>query len=124
MLEYTNKIDLKKVLSQEKKLVKYYSEFENNIKYSLETYIEEFKEVSFDNEILKTMLINNFASAVIQVENNIQNIQSLTNILEILEKQDEVSNTDIETYNKLASKVDKDIELLQNFLYQTIDKYI
>ena len=76
MLEYTNKTDLKKVLSQEKKLVKYYSEFENNIKYSLETYIEEFKEVSFDNEILKTMLINNFASAVIQVENNIQNIKS------------------------------------------------
>ena len=123
MLEYTNKIDLKKVLSQEKKLVKYYSEFENDIKYSLETYIEEFKEVSFDNEILKTMLINNFASAVIQVENNIQNIQSLTNILEILEKQDEVSNTDIETYNKLASKVDKDIELLQNFLCQTISSF-
>ena len=123
MLEYTNKIDLKKVLSQEKKLVKYYSEFENNIKYSLETYIEEFKEVSFDNEILKTMLINNFASAVIQVENNIQNIQSLINILEILEKQDEISTTDIETYNKLATKVDKDIELLQNFLCQTISSF-
>ena len=123
MLEYTNKIDLKKVLSQEKKLVKYYSEFENDIKYSLETYIEEFKEVSFDNEILKTMLINNFASAVIQVENNIQNIQSLINILEILEKQDEISATDIETYNKLATKVDKDIELLQNFLCQTISSF-
>ena len=69
------------------------------------------------------MLLNNFASAIIQVDNNIQNIQSLSNILEILEKQDEVTSTDIDTYNKLASKVDKDIELLQNFLFQTISSF-
>ena len=69
------------------------------------------------------MLINNFASAVIQVDNNIQNIQSLNNIIEILEKQDEVTPTDIDTYNKLFSKVDKDIELLQNFLAQTISGF-
>ena len=123
MINYSKKIDLNKVLKQEINLVNYYNEFENNIKDSLETYIEEFKEVSFDNEVLKTMLINNFSSAVIQVENNIQNIQSLTNILEILEKQDEVTPTDIETYNKLATKVDKDIELLQNFLCQTISSF-
>lgn len=123
MINYSKKTDLKKVISQEKKVVSYYNEFETNIKNSLETYIKEFKEVSFDNEVLKTMLLNNFASAVTQVDNNVQNIQSLSNILEILEKQDEVTPTDIETYNKLASKVDKDIELLQNFLCQTISSF-
>ena len=116
MINYSKKVDLQEVLIQEKKVVDYYNEFETNVKESLETYIDEFKEVSFDNEVLKTMLLNNFASAIIQVDNNIQNIQSLSNILEILEKQDEVTSTDIDTYNKLASKVDKDIELLQNFL--------
>ncbi len=123
MINYSKKVDLQEVLFQEKKVVDYYNDFETNVKDSLEAYIDEFKEVSFDNEVLKTMLLNNFASAIIQVDNNIQNIQSLSNILEILEKQDEVTSTDIDTYNKLASKVDKDIELLQNFLYQTISSF-
>ncbi len=123
MIDYSKKSDLKNVLAKEKQIVNYYDEFENNIKKSLETYISEFQEVSLENEILKTMLINNFASAVIQVDNNIQNIQSLSNIIEILEKQDEITPTDIDTYNKLFSKVDKDIELLQNFLAQTISGF-
>ncbi|MBR0426978.1 MAG: hypothetical protein IJK18_02090 [Clostridia bacterium] len=123
MIDYSKKSDLKNILAKEKKIVHYYDEFENNIKKSLETYIEEFKDVSLENDVLKTMLINNFASAVIQVDNNIQNIQSLNNIIEILEKQDEVTPTDIDTYNKLFSKVDKDIELLQNFLAQTISGF-
>ena len=123
MINFSKKTDLKNVLLQEKNVVNYYNQFESNIKESLETYIEEFKDVSFDNEVLKTMLLNNFASAVIQVDNNIQNIQSLVNIIEILEKQDEVTQTDIDTYNKLASKVDNDIDLLQNFLGQTISSF-
>ena len=123
MINYSKKSELKKVLAKEKQVVNYYDEFENNIKNSLETYIAEFQNVTLENEVLKTMLINNFASAVIQVDNNIQNVQSLSNILEILEKQDEVTPTDIDTYNKLFSKVDKDIELLQNFLAQTISGF-
>ena len=123
MIEYSKKANLKENLNKEKNIVDYYLDFETNVKNNLETYIDEFKEVSFDNEVLKTMLLNNFASAVIQVDNNIQNIQSLINIIEIIEKQDEITSTDIDTYNKLASKVDKDIELLQNFLSQTISSF-
>ena len=123
MIDISKKADLNSVLNQEKIIVNYYNEFESNVKDSLETYIEEFKDVTFDNEVFKTMLLNNFASAIIQVDNNLQNIQSLSNILEILEKQDSVSETDIDTYNKLASKVEKDIELLQNFLSQTISSF-
>lgn len=123
MIDISKKADLKNILNQEKIIVNYYNEFESNVKDSLETYIDEFKDVTFDNEVFKTMLLNNFASAIIQVDNNLQNIQSLSNILEILEKQDSVSETDIDTYNKLASKVDKDIELLQNFLSQTISSF-
>ena len=123
MINFSKKTDLSKVLLQEKNIVNYYNLFESNIKDSLETYIEEFKDVTFDNEVFKKMLLNNFASAVIQVDNNIQNIQSLVNIIEILEKQDKITQTDIDTYNKLASKVDNDINLLQNFLVQTISSF-
>ena len=123
MIDYSKKSDLRKNLKVEKNIINYYNQFETNVKNNLETYIEEFKEVSFYNDVLKTMLLNNFASAIIQVDNNIQNIQSLINVLDILDKQDEITETDIDTYNKLASKVDKDIELLQNFLYQTVSSF-
>ena len=106
MINSSKKSNLKSTIAKEKQIVHYYDEFENNIKKSLETYISEFKDATLENEILKTMLINNFASAVIQVDNNIQNIQSLSNILEILENQDEITPTDIDTYNKLLSKVE------------------
>ena len=123
MLEYSPNSDMKAMVREEKEIVSGYTKFETTVKDSLETYINEFKEVSFDTEVFKTMLLNNFANAVVQVYNNLQNIESLSNILDILENQDEITSTDIETYNKLASKVSKDIELLQNFLCQTVASF-
>ena len=58
MIDYSKTANLKEDLSKEKSIVDYYFDFETNVKNNLETYIEEFKEVSFDNEILKTMLLN------------------------------------------------------------------
>lgn len=123
MIQYSKELNIKKVIKEEKKLVSEYKSFEKNIKSSLKNYIDEFNDVSFENEVLKTMLLNNFQNGVIQADNNILNIQSLSNILDILENQEEVTETDIETYNKLATKVDKDIELLQKFLHQTLSSF-
>ena len=123
MIKYSEKANFKRAISKEKKIVEAYNDYETSIKDALESYIKNLQDVAFENEVLKTMLINNFASAVIQVNNNIQNIQSLDNILDILENQDEVSSNDTDTYNKLAAKVDKDVELLQNFLIQTVSSF-
>ena len=65
MIDISKKKDLISVLNHEKKIVDYYNEYETNIKNSLETYVDEFKDIKFDNEILKTMILNNFASAII-----------------------------------------------------------
>ena len=123
MIKITEKTNIKRVITKEKKLVSSYNDFETSIKENLQLYIDEFKQVTFENELLKTMVLNNFANALSQVDNNLLNIQSLSNILDILENQDEVSSTDVDTYNKLATKIDKDMELLQNFLCQTISSF-
>ena len=123
MLEITKSSNVKKILAKEKALVSSYDSFEASIKETLTKYIEEFKSVSFENELLKTMLLNNFTNAISQAENNILNIQSLSNILEIIERQDRISQADVETYNKLSTKVDKEIDQLQNFLFQTISGF-
>ena len=123
MINYTEKLNVTKVVAKEKELVSFYEDFESSIKEALQTYIEEFKEISFENDILKTMLLNNFTNAVFQVNNNLLNIQSLNNILDILTNQDKVSANDVDTYNKLCFKVDNDVELLQNFLSQTFANF-
>ena len=123
MINYTEKLNIKKIVGKEKELVSSYEGFENSIKYALQTYIEEFKEVSFENDVLKTMLLNNFTNAAFQVNNNLLNIQSLNNILDILSNQSKVSENDVDTYNKLCAKVNNDIELLQNFLNQTFANF-
>ena len=123
MLEFTKSSNVKKTIAKEKALVSSYDIFEASIKETLTTYIEEFKGIAFENELLKTMLLNNFTNALAQADDNILNIQSLSNILGIIERQDKVSKSDIETYNKLSAKVDKEIDQLQSFLFQTISGF-
>lgn len=120
MINKTKKDDIKTLISKEKEIVKSYISLQKNIKENLTIFIDEFKELSFENEVLKTMFLNNLSNAVVQIDNNLSNIQSLSNVLEILEKQNEISENDIETYNKLSQNVEKDITNIQKFLLQTI----
>ena len=120
MINYTEKEDIKNLVSKEKAIVKSYISLQKKVKEQLDIFIEEFKDLSFENEVMKTMFLNNFSNAIVQIDNNLSNIKSLSNVLEILEKQTEISENDIETYNKLANNVEKDILNLQKFLLQTI----
>ena len=123
MIKITEKSSIKKVLSKEKRLVSSYNDFEISVKDNLKLYINELKTITFENELLKTMVLNNLANAMSQADNNILNIQSLSNILDILENQEKISSTDVKTYNKLFAKISKDIDLLQNFIHQTISSF-
>lgn len=123
MIKYEKSANFKEIIAVEKNVVAFYSQFESEIQSALTTYIDEFKKVSFESEILRTMLLNNFANASLQIDNNLLNIQSLSSILGILENQDKITEADVETYNKLETKVSKDLEILQNFLLQTLSSF-
>ena len=123
MINYKDGEDIKSIIANERKKVQDFKFYESNIKLTLETYTKEFDNISFENEVLKVMILNNFENAFMQVDSNLQDIESLNNVLDILQNQDNVSSSDIETYNKLFSKAKKDIKLIQNFIQKSIKSF-
>lgn len=123
MINYKDGEDIKSIIANERKTVQDFKFYESNIKLTLETYTKEFDNISFENEVLKVMILNNFDNAFMQVDSNLQDIESLNNVLDILQNQDNVSSSDIETYNKLFSKIKKDIKLIQNFIQKSIKSF-
>ncbi len=120
MINYKSGEDIKSIIANERKTIQNFKVYESNIKLTLETYTKEFDNLTFENEVLKVMILNNFDNAIMQVDSNLQDIESLNNVLDILQNQDTISPSDIETYNKLFSKVKKDINLIQNFIQKSI----
>ena len=123
MINYKDGQDIKSLITDERKTIQDFKFYESNIKLTLETYTKEFDNISFENEVLKIMILNNFDNAIMQVDSNLQDIESLNNVLDILQNQDSISSSDIETYNKLFSKVEKDIKLIQNFIQKSIKSF-
>lgn len=123
MIVYQDGQDIKNTITEERKTIQDFKFYESNIKLTLETYTKEFENISFENEVLRIMILNNFDNAIMQVDSNLQDIESLCTVLDILENQDNISSSDIETYNKLFAKVEKDIELIQNFIQKSIKNF-
>ena len=119
MIQYNNKSDITQIVKKEKKLVNDYASYETSIKEALDICIRNVDSLTFDTDIFKTMIQNNLKNAAMQVENNLQDIDSLANILDILETQSKFSAKDVSTYNKLCSNVNTNIELIQKFLEKT-----
>ena len=120
MLKYAKKSELGNAIISERKLIDSYKSYAQGMKEAIKNYMNESKNVSFDNDTLKTMLFNNFDNATVQLDNNLQDIESLNNVLEILSTQKSVTTNDTETYNKLAQKCINNLELTHNFIEQTV----
>lgn len=123
MINYQDIQNIQNVLSDEKELIIDFQLYESKIKLALEKYIKEFDKITFENEVIKVMILNNFDNAIMQIDNNLQDIESLNNVLDILQNQENISDSDIETYNKLFEKVEKDIKLIQSFIQKSIKSF-
>ena len=123
MLNFSKKSEIKNAIILERKHVEAYKNYESGMKDTVSVYLKELNNVTFDNDALKTILLNNFENALIQLDNNILDIDSLANALDILDSQKEVSVEDSEAYNKIANKAITDMELAQNFLQNTISSF-
>ena len=88
MINYKDGEDIKSIIENERKTVQDFKFYESNIKLTLETYTKEFDNISFENEVLKVMILNNFDNAFMQVDSNLQDIESLNNVLDILDSTD------------------------------------
>ena len=123
MLNFSKKSEVKNAIIAERKLLDSYKQYEAGMKDTISVYLKELANVSFDNDALKTILLNNFENAIVQLDNNILDLDSLSNALDILDSQKEVSVEDSDAYNKIASKAITDMELAQNFLQNTISSF-
>ncbi len=121
MLKFSKKSNVKEAIDEEKKLIDSYKNYEVEMKETIDKYLKEFKNVSFDNEALRTMLLNSFENALLQLDNNLYEIENLYPILDALESKKSVSIADIESYNKLFEKSHKNVELTQKFLQKTLN---
>ena len=53
MIIYSEQTDFSKTIAKEKKLISSYNSFETGIRNSINTYMNEFKNVEFENKVLK-----------------------------------------------------------------------
>ncbi len=93
MLKFSRSAAMKTNVLNEKELIDSYKEHELDVKETIETYLSELKQVSFDNDTLKTMIQNNFENAENQLDSICQDIDSWLDVLKILESQEKVSQS-------------------------------
>ena len=121
MIKYSSNMNITETIKKERVIIREFKSYENSIKDHLKVFIKDFSNVTFENNLLKTMILNNLENAITKVKSNIQDLGALDNVLQILQNQDSISETDANTYNKLFRKSQKDINVVQKFIQQTLD---
>ncbi len=123
MIKYKKRSSIKNLVKKERQNIESYNLSQSTIRRNLENYIREFDKMPFKDTSFKIILLNDFNNAIGQIDNNIQDLSSLTDILEILETQDELSSTDVDIYNKLYGRLEKNVELVQNIIHKSISRF-
>ncbi len=123
MIKYKKRSNIKNLVKKERQNIESYNLSQSTIRRNLENYIREFDKMPFKDTSFKIILLNDFNNAIGQIDNNIQDLSSLTDILEILETQEELSATDVDIYNKLYGRLEKNVELVQNIIHKSISRF-
>ena len=123
MINYKKGSKISTIIEQERETIKTYNVSQLNMKKEIETYIKELDDITFNDQSFKIMLLNDFNNSIGQIDNNIQDLQSLNDILDILEAQEEFLSADILIYNKLLAKIEKNMSLVTNIIEKAIDRF-
>ena len=123
MINYKKGSKKENIIKEERMAVSAYTSSQSKIKTEIEAYIKELEEISFEDKSFKILLLNDFNNSVGQIDNNIQDLQSLTDILDILETQEEFASADILIYNKLLTKVENNMFLVTNIIEKSLNRF-
>ena len=86
---------------------------QNKFKDYINTYVEEISVTFANDEVFKNMLLASLETAQLQVGINLQDLTNLHNILDIILEQKNSLKQNIEQYNKLFEKVEKNIDIVK-----------
>ena len=96
---------------------------QNSLKEYINTYVEEISTTFANDEVFKNMLLASLETALLQIGINTQDLANLYNILDIILSQKSSLQDNVEQYNKLFTKVEKNITIVKEILQKTINSF-
>ena len=96
---------------------------QNSLKNYINTYVEEISTTFANDEVFKNMLLASLETALLKIEINTTNLYNLYNILDIILSQKSSLKENVEQYNKLFTKVEKNISIVKEILQKTINSF-
>ena len=96
---------------------------QNSLKNYINTYVEEISTTFANDEVFKIMLLASLETALLQIGINTTDLTNLYNILDIILSQKSSLKENVEQYNKLFTKVEKNISIVKEILQKTINSF-
>lgn len=114
---------LNAIITKEKSILEELLAVQNNLKDSINLYTSEISDTFANNEVFKNMLLASTEAASLQISINIKDLENLNNILDIVLNNESVGQEDIEQYNMLFSKTEKNINFVNEIVQRTKDSF-
>lgn len=96
---------------------------QNSLKNYINTYVEEISTTFANDEVFKNMLLASLETALLQIGINTTDLTNLYNILDIILSHKTSLQENVEQYNKLFAKVEKNINIVREILQKTINSF-
>lgn len=121
--ELKNSSQFDTIITKEMALIDGLQLSQNSLKNYINTYIEEISITFANDEVFKNMLLASLETALLQIDINTQDLTNLYNILDIILGQKSSLKDNVEQYNKLFTKVEKNINIVREILQKTINSF-
>ena len=121
--ELKNSSQFDTIITKEMALIDGLQLSQNSLKNYINTYIEEISITFANDEVFKNMLLASLETALLQIGINTQDLTNLYNILDIILGQKSSAKDNVEQYNKLFTKVEKNINIVREILQKTINSF-
>ncbi len=96
---------------------------QNSLKDYINTYVDEISTTFANDEVFKNMLLASLETALLQIGINTTDLTNLYNILDIILSKKTSLKENVEQYNKLFTKVEKNINIVREILQKTINSF-
>lgn len=96
---------------------------QNSLKDYINTYVDEISITFANDEVFKNMLLASLETALLQIGINTTDLTNLYNILDIILSKKTSLKENVEQYNKLFAKVEKNINIVREILQKTINSF-
>ena len=121
--ELKNSDQFDAIITKEMALIDGLQLSQNSLKNYINTYVEEISTTFANDEAFKNMLLASLETALLQIGINTQDLTNLYNILDIILTQKTSLKDNVEQYNKLFTKVEKNINIVREILQKTINSF-